>query len=547
MKNKKTIYFIIFSFIFVFFFFLTIFLLSNSHWFYPYETVVEYDDQTEKRIEELQDDCDKLLVKENDYDKFVEDYNELYSLYNEISTYYKIEYLNVCKKPLKGNVRLLNIYYEKKSELATWFGNLYQKIYDSQYKNQFFNGRDEKEINYIIKSRSEEANKQNDVINQISEEYLKLDENSQLSQFDTYYAKYVNASNEYAKIVEYDNYYDYANEKMYTRDYSTEDIVNYSNYMYTYFIKDFHKRDGIYYNAYDFYRKNYRSSNNLINNFYLSDLALNFETNNHSKYEDVIDLYSEALGSDYYNTYTDFKNNGLLIESTEDGCYDGGFTTYLNSIEKPAMYLGNTTYQTLFVYIHEFGHYYNFVKSKSNDVSLDLCETHSQANELLFLSYILRQSSRFTNTEIRHILASKLENFTRMSIYTALIGLIEYEAYNMGTLTKDKVSTLIDDTVNKYFPNLFTVFNENTIKSYIKGVLIEHPMYYISYSTAILSSLNLFFVSLNSFDDAKEKYLYIQNYDNYNGYLNTLNAAGLKNPFDEQLFVDLSNIFNRLG
>ena len=66
MKNKKTIYFIIFSFIFVFFFFLTIFLLSNSHWFYPYETVVEYDDQTEKRIEELQDDCEKLLVKEND-------------------------------------------------------------------------------------------------------------------------------------------------------------------------------------------------------------------------------------------------------------------------------------------------------------------------------------------------------------------------------------------------------------------------------------------------------------------------------------------------
>ena len=64
MKKKKSIlYFVIFSFIFVFFFFLTIFLLANRHWFYPYETVIEYkyDSAKDDRIDELKDALSKLF------------------------------------------------------------------------------------------------------------------------------------------------------------------------------------------------------------------------------------------------------------------------------------------------------------------------------------------------------------------------------------------------------------------------------------------------------------------------------------------------------
>ena len=39
--------------------------------------------------------------------------------------------------------------------------------------------------------------------------------------------------------------------------------------------------DVIYYNTYDYYRKNHKSDN-LFNNFSMSDLALNFEKNHHS-------------------------------------------------------------------------------------------------------------------------------------------------------------------------------------------------------------------------------------------------------------------------
>ena len=124
---------------------------------------------------------------------------------------------------------------------------------------------------------------------------------------------------------------------------------------------------------------------------------------------------------------------------------------------------------------------------------------------------------------------------------------IEYEAYNQGAITEETVNTIISDTVYKYFPNLYSIFVKENVEAYIKSVLIEHPMYYISYSTSICSSLDLFEVSLHSYTDAKDKYLYIQNYDNYRGYVNTLTNAGLKNPFTEEFFIELSDLFNRLG
>ncbi len=546
MKNKKILYSIIFSSIFVFFFSLTIFLLANMHWFYPYQTVIEYeyDSKKDDRIDELKEECEKLLLEQNDYEKFYADYEELYSLYYDLYTYYKIEYINVCNKPLKGNSYYLNIYNNKKNDLLNWFGNLYTKINDSAYKNQFFEGKTEKEINYLIKSYSEEARNQFDVINQISDEYDGLNDTEKTAKFNSYYAKFINAKNQYAKIVGYENYYDYSNEKEYSRDYSKEDVIKFVNYIYTYFIKDFNKREGIYYNTRSFYEKYYVTSS--ITPYFMSDLALNFNTYNHSKYQDLIDLYAESMGSDYYDTYSDFKNNGILVESNEEDNYDGGFTTYLPALEKPVMYLGNTSYQTPFVYIHEFGHYYNFTKAGRKEISLDLCETHSQANELLFLDYILSKTTKFSNREINHIIAQKLEYFTKMAIYTSLIGIIELEAYNKGVVDEETISTIISETARVFFPNIFEIFRESAVKSYIESILIDHPMYYFSYSTSIISSLNLFFISLNSYDNAKEKYLYIQSYDNYDGFVNTLVNAGLKNPFEEEIFIDLSQLFDRI-
>ncbi len=229
MKNKKILYSIIFSSIFVFFFSLTIFLLANMHWFYPYQTVIEYeyDSKKDDRIDELKEECEKLLLEQNDYEKFYADYEELYSLYYDLYTYYKIEYINVCNKPLKGNSYYLNIYNNKKNDLLNWFGDLYTKINDSAYKNQFFEGKTEKDINYLIKSYSEEARNQFDVINQISDEYDGLNDTEKTAKFNSYYAKFINAKNQYAKIVGYENYYDYSNEKEYSRDYSKEDVIKF--------------------------------------------------------------------------------------------------------------------------------------------------------------------------------------------------------------------------------------------------------------------------------------------------------------------------------
>ncbi len=542
-KNKKLIYVIVFSFIFVFFFFLTIFLLANRHWFYPYETAIkyEYSDSLDDKIDDLKDSCEKLLIDQNDYDKFITEYNELEDCYSELNTYYKIEYLNYCNKHMAANIRLMNIYSEKKTDLYNWLGSLYSKIYNSKYKNQFYEGFDENDINYIIKSHSEEATKKEEEISVIQDKYTNLSDTEQKNQFNYYFKELINKNNEYAKIVGYENYYDYANERDFNRDYTKDDMLIYADYINKYFIGNYKKHDGLVYDSISYYKEHSLIMVDDLSKYKYSEwekMGINGDIN-------AINLYSESLGSDYYNEYLNFKNDGILIESNEKDCYDGAFTTYLSYLNKPAMYLGNTTYQNVYTYLHEFGHYYNFTKSKANNVTLDLCETHSQANELLFLSYLLKNKI-LSFSWIRDQIATRLQFFIQMAVNTTVIGLVEYEAYNKGTVTEDMIANIIDETVEKYMPNVFDIFVKDTMKNYIKSVIIDHPMYYFSYSTSICSSLNLFSLSLKSYTDAKDKYLYIQDNENYDGYIKTLENAGLTNPFEEELYIDLNDLYKNI-
>lgn len=545
-KRKLFLYIFILLSIFILFFVGTIILISNRHWFYSYETFLEYeyDSNNDDRIDDLKEDLNNLLKDGSDYNSFKNKYNELYQIYEEIYDDYKIEYLNVCNKPLKGNVRYLDIYSKKKDDLQTYFGSLYEKINNSNFKNDFFNGYSDNDISYLIKYNSEEAKNKNKEISEIISGYSNLSDTEKKEQFAKYYSNLVAKSNEYAKLLNYDNYFLLSNNKEYYRDYTKEDVIQFANYINEYFIKNYNIGRGIYYTAYSNYKR-YHLNSNFVNKMAYNDLALNYETNNHSKYNDILNSYSSYMGGNYDVYYKDFVSNGYLIESNNEDNFDGAFTTYLPYRKKPVMYLGNNDYQTLFVYTHEFGHYYNFINSGNNNVSLDLCETHSQSNELLLLRYIATLDN-FSNSEKNHIIATRLEYFTRMAIHTAIIGLVELKAYNTENLTEELASTLIDDVVNEYFPNLYDIFNEDYIKNYIMKVIISNQMYYFSYSTSIISSLDIFSISINNFDTAKEKYEYIQDYNNYNGYINTINQANLNSPFEENTYIKLKQTFNNL-
>ena len=81
-------------------------------------------------------------------------------------------------------------------------------------------------------------------------------------------------------------------------------------------------------------------------------------------------------------------------------------------------------------------------------------------------------------------------------------------------------------------------------QTYWKRVVISSPVYYISYATSLISSLELYSISLDSFNDAKNKYekLIHFDYDNDLNYLDVLDYADLSSPFEIETFENYINI-----
>lgn len=488
-----------------------------------YSTIINYDSPTKASLEisEKEMEVSSLLDTETDYDRIIELLNEINESANEIKTYKRIEYVNISRKSLEGNLEKYNSYSTILNNYETWLNSFYNRIYDSNFKEQFFYGYSETDITYYLNVYSVKAKDLLDEINELKSSY---DSSSyQLSNsFNTFYAKYATLQNKYAKILGYDNYFDYANDRIYFRDYDEEDIYTFAGYINKYVIS----RNGFYSTCY-----NTASQYSMFTSYDakgLSSLAFH-------NYSDLISDYTTYLSEDIYDFYISYDE--YIAEYVDSNSYSGAYTTYLPYYNTPIMYLGPSPYSSTFTFIHEFGHSVAYTSYKDYDESYDLCELQSQGNEMLFLSY-LANSDIFNNRDIHYLVYNKMADFLQYEFYSGLIGYVEAKVYNSGdTITADMINSIINDAFSNVFTNTRYYFNENTVYNYLKNVVINNSMYYISYATSIINAIDLYISSLkNGIDNAKDTWLYLVYYENYDGYTNTITSAGLHNSFDESTF-----------
>ena len=117
-------------------------------------------------------------------------------------------------------------------------------------------------------------------------------------------------------------------------------------------------------------------------------------------------------------------------------------------------------------------------------------------------------------------------------------GLIESKAYNLSIVNSTTIKKAISDS-ETILSNIRR-FDTDSIFNYFTKVAISDSMYYISYATSIINSLELYLDSYYiSFDTAKNIWLNICDYNNYSTYLNTISNAGLSSPFEESVYQKL--------
>lgn len=471
--------------------------------------------------------------------------------------------------------------------VARFYG-LYELIYNSNYRSYFYadwssddiqdaldlaerynnSSDDSSELNTIMKEY-------NSLLEEIDYYYLTHNELSSgyYTSINNLYKRMVTANNSIASGAGYDgnkNYMDYAYENVYSREYAPLDVAEMRNYVKTVIAPIFAEiaeeyYDFYYYSFYHFGRSYFSDATNsnyykglvelpIVNTASATAANANAIRSTVNYVGDYFNYLSETSGIDFIGEANKLYQNGNYFT----GAGDGAYTTTIQN--KPVVYFQEDGYDTAFTFVHEFGHYYDFVVNGALTRSMDHCETQSQGDEMMFLAWLMNNkpvgiTNGFTAVEI-----SQLFDILSAVILSTAVDELEQAAYS-GTYNGAPITDY-----NATFKNILATYggaDEFLNSDYWFYVVFDNAAYYISYAMSALPAIEIYAkAGSGGLDNARTSYLKLFTYSSNNSFLGTdgndgkqvtasyeqiLNWCGLHSAFQPELYLTIQNYFNSRG
>ncbi len=546
---------------------------------YDDKFVFTYDEDVKADIDALYDDVVNLLDKADRYDEaahgyvknselyrenkaFEDKYNAFYDQLVYVTEQYQYAYVFYCVDDDDVNTANYEDVTEYRTELITKFYSLYREIYETKFREYFFaedEGWTPEDIEEaLILSDSYGGDEYAEINNRISEiemEFRDIANPASNRKVLNLYEEFVSLNNRLAEIAGYDNYIDYAYENVYERDYTPEDVASTRQYLKTYL-------KSVYSSIYNQYADTDSPKGEAKSVFQSLSGASFFSS---PVVGDYVSNYFKAMKSstagdteiDFYKHANELLKNGNYYT----GSYEGAFSYWISAQDTSILYFGPGSYSGAFTFVHEFGHYYNTIYNHGASMSYDLEETHSQGNEMLFLSYLhTALPADIAESVFQSLYVDQMFNALAIVMLAACVDEFEYCVYT-GTSPSGQPTTYTASNYDTLFRTLMSQYGiASTLNSsYWRYVVIEAPCYYISYSMSMLPCLELFAISeTDGFSVAQEKYFKLFTFtddpDNVTvdsvddviidiGYSDTLVYAGLTSPFDEALYTKLQAFY----
>lgn len=341
------------------------------------------------------------------------------------------------------------------------------------------------------------------------------------------YAQLVENNNKIAKLSGYDNYYQYASEKIYGRDYTVEDIEKFASLTAKYYIPNEPTVNERWQHKYS------KLSEDMFNIMY------NFLFEPFDELEkNYLELYLDSFEGSMSEGLNHMFDNRNVIFATSINSHQSAFQTYFTELDTPFCLYGYYGQATSTV-VHEMGHYYAALYNE--DVfSFDLAETQSQSNEMLLLEFIGDEMPMSVYSAVR---GYTLYNFMLQSIVCVLIDEFEREVYALESVegyTSEDFDAIMEKVCSKYIDLEYLNKNIVDINDYWRLTATNSPVYYISYAVSITEALCVLTAVENDRAEGRELYrMLIEEVEENDGFLEAINKVGLANPFEEQTFVDV--------
>lgn len=360
-------------------------------------------------------------------------------------------------------------------------------------------------------------------------QYQALSEGELAEGIIPLYQKLIANNNRIAQIYGYDNYYTYGYDVVYARDYTTDTVQQARDYAIKYLVPTVPA---------------------ILQQFALGFQSLDQEGQQvvaafmEGSYQDTdkdyVNLYIDSLPEDLQAVMNHLWQYDRAIFADSTGAKEGAFTV---NIGDDAICFFGPGYDSTLTLVHEMGHYASTLNLDLDECPMDLAELHSQGNEWLFMN------------ELQDALDPKVYAVIRdykmyMDMCTILVSFMvddfEERIYttDVSGYTKEDFDAVADEVCKAYGGADFVNNYLTDFQSYWRLVVMESPVYYVSYAMSDVAALNLYTIASQDREKAYEIYGHLlKDVDLDLGFQENLKKVGLSGPFDSQVYEAIAKMY----
>lgn len=257
----------------------------------------------------------------------------------------------------------------------------------------------------------------------------------------------------------------------------------------------------------------------------------------------------EELSPETNEFFSFMQDNELMDLETKKGKAGGGYCTFIPKYKAPFMFSNfNGTLGDVDVLTHEAGHAFQVYMSRNFELpeyvwpTLEACEIHSMSME--FLTYPWMENFFVEDTQkykFTHVASGIL-----FLPYGVTVDEFQHFVYENPEMTPEERRSKWSEIEKKYLPHIDygdNDFLKNGGFWFRQGHIFGNPFYYIDYTLAQVCAFQYFVRSMKDSGEAWSSYLELCKLGGSKSFLELVESAGLKNPFEEgrlkEAFSDL--------
>lgn len=355
----------------------------------------------------------------------------------------------------------------------------------------------------------------------------------------TLYLELVSLRDQMAQLLGYDSYTEVADLNMHRSSYTREQIQQFRELLkqtlvpvYGGYLEDF-----------------YRRAENQTSAGYVYLMGEPSPTPQ-GDWKDTLERFAKVFSKMALETgecYEYLFSHGFIDAQPSQTKANVTFSTLIYSLNTPFLFANmDGSENDVYSISHEFGHCFAIWEqlkrgSRSEGRSMDVCEIHSQAMQMMVLPYY--EAFYGEDADV----ARRYDVFTIVSgiLTAALNDEFQEQIYRQPQMTVEQLNELYLELALEY--GLVVESPYSDLETFSKGWFttnqyFDTPFYAIDYSLSGCVALEFLQRSMEDSQGALDTYLVLVRQDAGYDFLTVLEKTGLQSPFSEEQLVELSEL-----